>query len=818
MKFPISWVSEFVKLPEGLDSDSISQALVGVGFEVEGVQNLAKEINGPIKFGKVISIEEITEYKKPIRWVSVDVGEIRNVICGAQNFKVGDHVVVALPGALLPGPFPITARETYGRTSDGMICSARELGMGDDHTGILVMDEQDSPIGSDAIVALGLNEMIFDVAINPDRGYAMSIRGIARELATAFKVDFQDPASLVEVNDVKDLSGPIKVSINEGADRIHLRSVSEVNADAKPPLWMVRRLQMCGMRSISIAVDVTNYVMIELGQPLHAFDSDRIKGSITVRLANEIKTIKTLDEQDRELFPENLLIADDSGALAIAGTMGGFESEVTSKTKAITIEAAHFDPVLIAKNARSHKLSTEASRRFERGVDPLLTHIASMRAVNLLVKYTGAKYIGFNSVDNLKPAQKIEFDPQAPSKVIGGKYSNDVVSAALIAIGCEINENKKELWQVTRPSWRPDLNASIDLVEEVARLNGYENIPSILPTSPLSRGLTPAQRRRRRVVQLLANRGLTEVQSYPFVSAETISIMGFTGDRAKSYRLANPISEQEPFLRTHLVPGLIQTGLKNFSRGVRSLGIFEIGNIYRAINEPSNSPVIGVDAKPSAEEIAKLLAHVPKQPLCIGGFFAGAIERESWWGKGRNFDWSDATEAAVEVVRSCGWEPTIHASDFAPWHPGRCAELRVNGTMVGHSGELHPRVISALGLPERAGAFMVNLDAIPYPESVKAKTITTMVPTIQDVALIVKSEVVLADLTSALIQGAGELLEKIELFDRYQGAGVPEGQVSYAFTLTFRAADRTLTAEEVAGYRASAIESANKACGAVLRG
>ena len=262
MKFPISWVSEFAKLPKDLDSDSITQALVGAGFEVEGVKNLADEIKGPIKFGKVISIEEITEYKKPIRWVSVDVGEIHNVICGAQNFKVGDHVVVALPGALLPGPFPITARETYGRTSDGMICSARELGMGDDHTGILVMEEQDSPIGSDAIATLGLDEVIFDVAINPDRGYAMSIRGIARELATAFNLDFQDPASLVEVNDANSQSGPIKVSIIEGADRIHLRSVSEVNPNAKSPLWMVRRLQMCGMRSISIAVDVTNYVMI----------------------------------------------------------------------------------------------------------------------------------------------------------------------------------------------------------------------------------------------------------------------------------------------------------------------------------------------------------------------------------------------------------------------------------------------------------------------------------------------------------------------------------------------------------------------------
>ncbi|MSY68067.1 MAG: phenylalanine--tRNA ligase subunit beta, partial [Actinobacteria bacterium] len=363
MKFPISWISEFVKLPSEINVEIITQALVGAGFEVEGVQNLADEINGPIKFGKVISIEEITEYKKPIRWVSVDVGEIRNVICGAQNFKVGDHVVVALPGALLPGPFPITARETYGRTSDGMICSARELGMGDDHTGILVISAQDAPIGSDAIATLGLDEKIFDIAINPDRGYAMSIRGIAREIATALNLDYLDPTSLVEVNDSKELSGPIKVKIKEGADRIHLRSVSGVNPDAPSPLWMVRRLQMCGMRSISIAVDITNYVMIELGQPLHAFDSDRIKGAITVRMAKEIKSIKTLDEQERELFAENLLIADDSGALAIAGTMGGFESEVTSKTKAITIEAAHFDSVMIAKNARSQKLSTEASRR-----------------------------------------------------------------------------------------------------------------------------------------------------------------------------------------------------------------------------------------------------------------------------------------------------------------------------------------------------------------------------------------------------------------------------------------------------------------------
>lgn len=817
MKFPISWVSEYAKIPADVDVVAITHALVGAGFEVEGVQNLAEEIKGPIKFGKVISIEEVTEFKKPIRWVSVDVGEIRNVICGAQNFKVGDHVVVALPGALLPGPFPISARESYGRISDGMICSARELGMGDDHTGILVMEEKNAQVGVDAISVLGLNEIIFDVAINPDRGYAMSIRGIARELATAFKVEYQDPASVVQIDDEKLNNGPIKAAINEGADRIHLRSVENMDPKAPSPLWMVRRLQMCGMRSISIAVDITNYVMIELGQPLHAFDSDQIKGALTVRLAKEIKTIKTLDEQVRTLFPENLLIADDSGALAIAGTMGGFESEVNAKTKAITIEAAHFNPVLIAKNARSHKLSTEASRRFERGVDPQLTQIASMRAVDLLVELAGAKYIGYTSVDDRVALKDIDFDPQSPSKIIGGTYSNVTVKTSLSAIGCKIIENKEGHWKIQPPSWRPDLNTTIDLVEEVARLNGYENILSILPPSPISRGLTPAQRRRRRVVQILADRGLVEVQSYPFVSAETIALMGFTGDRAKSFRLANPISEQEPFLRTHLVPGLIQVGVKNLSRGVRSLGIFEIGNIYRAINEGSISPVLGVDKKPTNEEIEKLFAHVPKQPLCIGGFFAGAFERESWWGKGRDFDWSDATAVAVEVIRGCGWEPTIHSSDFAPWHPGRCAELRVNGAMVGHAGELHPRVISALALPARAGAFMVNLDAIPYPTAVKAKAITTMVPVIQDIALIVAVDVVLSELIDTLKSGAGSLLEKIELFDRYSGRGVSEGQLSYAFTLTFRASDRTLTSDEVAAYRGAAVAAATTKHGAILR-
>jgi len=401
MKLPLSWLSEFVVLPKNITVDKIVAAFVKVGFEVEGVENPAESIKGPLVVGKVLSIEELTGHKKPIRYVGLDCGEkkTRFVICGATNFAEGDYVVVALPGAVLPGNFAISARETYGKTSNGMICSARELGLGEDHNGIIVLQEKNLKVGAPALDVLGANDPIIDIAVNPDRGYAMSVRGAARELAMALGLSFKDISSkaLITSLERKKKRGkitPVQISDKTGADQIYLRSLSNVDPLRPTPQWMARRLSQAGMRPISIAVDITNYVMLELGQPLHAFDSAKISGTLRVARAGKFTELITLDKVKRKLAKDNLLITDDKKVLALAGTMGGLDSEVSEFTVGITLEAAHFDPMSIARNSRSHILSSEASRRFERGVDPLLAELASARAALLLIEYAGAIYNG----------------------------------------------------------------------------------------------------------------------------------------------------------------------------------------------------------------------------------------------------------------------------------------------------------------------------------------------------------------------------------------------------------------------------------------
>ena len=370
MRAPKSWISEYVELPANLTDQQIADGLVRVGFEVEEIIVQGADLTGPVVVGKVLAIEELKEHKKPIRYVELDCGEgqSRFVICGAQNFKVGDLIVASLPGAVLPGGFAISARETYGKTSNGMICSAKELGLGDDHSGIIVLSE--GAPGQDAFELLQINDSIFDIAVNPDRGYALSIRGIAREIASAFGLKFNDPASIKI--DFKESGTPVSAKISDGAQVMYLRTLEKFNPSSSTPMWMQRRIEKCGMRSISLAVDVTNYVMMELGQPLHAFDADQINGGLEIRKAGNSKKLTTLDGTERNLNPEDLVVADSKNVLALAGTMGGLDSEITEKTTRIAVEAVRFDAIEIAKNSRRHKLSSEASRRFERGVDPTL--------------------------------------------------------------------------------------------------------------------------------------------------------------------------------------------------------------------------------------------------------------------------------------------------------------------------------------------------------------------------------------------------------------------------------------------------------------
>jgi len=816
MRAPLSWIKEFVEIPTTVSADQISDALIRVGFEVEEIITQGSDLTGPLKFGKALSIEEITEFKKPIRYVGLDCGEgeTRFVICGATNFAVGDIVCVALPGAVLPGNFVIAARETYGKTSNGMICSGRELGISDDHAGIMTFSDGSVEIGGDAIATLEINDVIFDIAVNPDRGYALSIRGVAREVAAALNLNYVDPVdALRSLTFEKTGTGVTAKIVDEDAASVfYLRTLKDFDQSAQTPIWMRRRFEKMGMRSISLVVDITNYVMLELGQPLHAFDADKISGGLSIKRAGVSQKFTTLDGQERTLHPDDLMVWDDKKPLALAGTMGGLESEITDSTSRIAVEAVRFNPIAIAKNSRRHKLSSEASRRLERSVDPSLAEFASARFVQLLTQLSNAQHV--DTVIDGKPvyAPVVKVDPQYVSNLLGIDISPAEVAKHLRSVGCDVDEST---FQVDPPSWRSDLLQQADFVEEVARMVGYDKIPSILPPRPKHASLTPTQKRRRAIASMLASRGFAEVQTFPFTNQETIDQMGFLGERAATYRIANPMSEEFPLMRVHLVPGLIDVAQRNISRGAKDFAIFEMGSIFRSSQKltPAISPELG--KRPEQMVIDAISASVPPQAYHVAGLLVGKNEATDWQGPARSYSWQDAIAYAEDILQLCNLEWSIKRSDFAPWHPGRCAELIVDGKAVAHGGELHPRVIAAYGLPERSAAFAVGLSALPDTEIVRPFSVGTMPAALQDVALIVDAHIAAGDVEAALREGAGELLESSTLFDRYDKLG--DGKISLAFNLTFRAHDRTLTGAEVTAAREAAVAAATKATGAILR-
>ncbi|MER7815997.1 phenylalanine--tRNA ligase subunit beta [Streptomyces sp. NPDC096153] len=841
MRVPLSWLREYVDLPATETGRDVQAKLIAAGLEVETVEQIGAGLSGPLVVGRVLTIEELTEFKKPIRFCTVDVaqangtGEPQEIVCGARNFAVGDKVVVALPGAVLPGEFRIAERKTYGRMSRGMICSADELGMGDDGTHGIIVLPPEIEVGSDATELLELYDEVLDIAVTPDRGYALSMRGVARETATAYGLPLRDPA-LLDVPAPNSYGYQVRIADPIGCDRFTARTVVGLDPEARSPIWMQRRLQKAGMRPISLAVDITNYVMLELGQPLHAYDRNRLEGPIGVRRAEAGEKFTTLDGVKRVLDAQDLVITDSRGPIGLAGVMGGANTEIADSetdpetgevrgTTEVVVEAAHFDPVSIARTARRHKLSSEASRRFERGVDPQAAAAAAQRTVDLLVLLAGGTAeAGVTEIVAPSAPRTITMRADHPDRVAGVAYGRETVVRRLQEVGCDVYGQDELL--VTVPSWRPDLHEPNDLAEEVIRLEGYENLPSTLPTPPSGRGLTARQRLHRRVGRALAGAGYVEALNYPFVGEAVLDQFGLDADdpRRTVVTLVNPISDEEPALRTTLLPGLLSALRRNVGRGSHDLALFETGLVFRPTGEETVPGVLPVDRRPTDEEIAVLNAALPHQPRRVATVLAGAREQAGWWGEGRPANWADAIESARAVAREAGAELTVRADRHMPWHPGRCAALYavVDGeeTLVGHAGELHPRAVKALGLPERTCAMEMELDLLERAGegALQAPRISTFPVATQDVALVVASEVPAADVEKALQEGAGELLESIRLFDVFEGEQIGEGRKSLAYALRFRAPDRTLTVEEASAARDAAVALAGERTGAVLRG
>ncbi|WP_339128270.1 phenylalanine--tRNA ligase subunit beta [Streptomyces sp. f51] len=833
MRVPLSWLREYVDLPATETGRDVQAKLISAGLEVETVEQLGADLKGPLVVGQVLTIEELTEFKKPIRFCTVDVGtangtgEPQEIVCGARNFAVGDKVVVVLPGAVLPGDFAIAARKTYGKTSHGMICSGDELGMGDDGSGGIIVLPPEMEPGTDAIELLQLVDEVLDIAVTPDRGYALSMRGVAREAAIAYGLPLRDPA-LLDVPAPNAFGHPVRISDPMGCDRFTARTVTGLDPDAQSPIWLRRRLQKAGMRPVSLAVDITNYVMLELGQPLHAYDRSRVEGTIGVRRAEQGEKLTTLDGVKRTLDAGDLVITDDRGPIGLAGVMGGAHTEIDDTegtTTEVVIEAAHFDPISIARTARRHKLSSEASKRFERGADPAATSAAAQRTVDLLVLLAGGTAdAGVTEVIAPSAPHTITIPANHPDKVAGVDYGRETVVRRLQQVGCDVYGQDELI--VTVPSWRPDLTDPNDLAEEVIRLEGYENLPSTLPKPPAGLGLTDRQRLHRRVGRALAGAGYVEAPNYPFIGEHVFDQFGLADDDPKRrvVKLVNPLSDEEPALRTTLLPGLLQALRRNDGRGSHDLALFETGLVFHPQEELRVAGRLPVDRRPTDEEIATLAAALPVQPRHAAVVLAGAREQAGWWGKGRPADWADAIEAARILAREAGTELLVRSGQYGPWHPGRCAELAVvvDGTeqVIGYAGELHPGVLKTLGLPARTCAMELDLDALELASSghPKGPRISTFPVATQDVALVVDKGVPHTDVEAALHEGAGELLESIRLFDEYESEQLGADKKSLAYALRFRAADRTLTVDEASAARDAAVALAAERTGAVLRG
>ena len=833
-----NWLSDLLRNAgnEGwsVTAEELDAGFVRVGFETEGYAPLP-ETTGPLVVGRVREIEELEGFKKPIRYCQVDVGdangtgELQGIICGARNFALDDLVVVSLPGAVLPGNFEISARKTYGKISNGMMASEAELGLTAKSDGIIVLEEGAGEPGQDAREVLGGPDTVFDVNITPDRGYALSARGLGREVAAAFGLKYTDVAEQpsiagIDTSGVPAPSGDlIEITVEEStkAQRFGLRKVEGIDPAAQAPFWMKRILMLSGIRSVNAATDVTNFVMLLLGQPMHAFDADRISGSLRVHNAEGGEEFETLDHTVRTLSPQDVVISDDNGIQSLAAIMGGTTSEITEQTSNVYFEAATWDALTVARSARHHKLSSEASRRFERGVDPALVEVALDVACALLVDIAGGIIVDKRTiVGQSTPRETIELDVTSPGELIGVDYPRETVVRRLEQIGCRVEDVDAETGERLRvqpPTWRTDLTVPVELIEEIVRLEGLDEIPLVLPAPRGGRGLSPAQRRRRAVTHALAYSGYVEVIPTPFIANTTFDTWGLdaSDERRNTVAVQNPLDKDYAILGTTVLPSMLEAVGRNVARGRRDLSLFSVAQV--SFKRAETSPLPSVAERPSEETLRELIDSLPKQDLHAATVATGNWEFAGPWGTGRPYTWADAVESARVVAQAAGVDLEVESAAELPWHPGRCAALKVVGEVVGYAGELHPEILEALELPARTCAMEIDLSALPFNSSLPAPVLSSFPALNQDIALVVDEEVPAEVVRQVVAEGAGELLESVSLFDVYRSEQLGENKKSLAFGLVFRAADRTLTEEEASEARLNAARLAEERLGAQMR-
>ena len=809
MRAPLSWIRDFTPLDAPVDD--VVSALNQLGLEVEGVEQPGAEITGVVS-ARVLNVEPHPNADK-LALVDVTTGASETrVVCGAPNVVPGMTVPYAPAGATLPGGFTLERRKIRGQVSDGMLCSAKELGLGEDHSGILDLDPATAP-GTDVREVLGLDDVIFDLAITPNRPDAMCIVGVARELAAHFSLDFTvpEPVALADASVADDITVEVEDVVR--CPR-YLGRVARVTLGPSPA-WMAQRLVKAGMRPISNVVDVTNYVLLERNQPLHAFDLARLRGrGIVVRLADDGETMTTLDGVERALTHEDLLICDaERRPQAIAGIMGGSTSEVSDATTEILLESAYFERMGIARTSKRLKLRSESSARFERGIDPDAVARNAERAMELLVDVAGAQVAP--DARDVYPAPveraRVRLRASRVNAVLGTALDAEDVWDSLAPLGIELEaaadadddtSGPEPAMVALVPTFRPDLEREIDLVEEVARRVGFDRIGRTLPDTHGQVGmLTARQQERRLVADALVGAGLSEAITLSLVAPSDLERAGAPLDRV--VRATNPLRAEESVLRTAVLPGLLRAVAGNRAQGLADVALFEMGRVFLTPLGP-----------PTADD------PLPDEPEHVALALAGIVVRRPVEDD-RPVDVYDAVDAVTAVIDALGIDDmTLEPADLAGHRAGRAARVVVDGHQAGTVGEVAPEVLAALGLDAPVVTAELVLDTLldaarrdrtfRAPSRYPASTV--------DLAFVFDERVAAADVVRTVRAAVGDVLEDVRAFDVFRSDALGAGKRSLAFALRFRAPDRTLTDADVGAFRQRAIDAVTTAHGGELRG
>ncbi|NOX09949.1 MAG: phenylalanine--tRNA ligase subunit beta [Gammaproteobacteria bacterium] len=771
MKFSESWLREWVN--PSIATDELLERLTMAGLEVDGVEPAAAEFSG-VLIGEVKTLEAHPDADK-LRVCTVDVGvdEPLQIVCGAPNVRVGMKAPVATVGGRLPGGIKIKKAKLRGMPSHGMMCSVRELGIADEDAGLMDLPA-DAPVGMDIREYLQLDDQVIEVDLTPNRGDCLGIAGVAREVATLCEIEVNVP-SIDEVNVTLNDELKVSVSVPEACPRYLGRVIKGIDVSAPTPIWMQERLRRAGLRSIDVVVDITNYVLLEWGQPMHAFDLAKLDGGLDVRYASEGETLGLLDGKDINLTSDTLVIADQKAVRAIAGIMGGASSGVSLQTRDLFLECAFFSPLTIAGKARSYGMQTDSSHRFERGVDPQLQALAMQRATGLLLDLAGGEAGSVTEICSQQdlPQQKaILLRRQRIMRVLGIEPGDAEVESILQRLGMVL-QGVDDGWEVTAPSFRFDIAIEADLIEEIARVYGYNQLPSRRPVASMNmRAVSEQQVSVDQLRDLMVHRGYQEAISYSFVDPE-MQVRLHPGQEAVS--LANPISSEMSVMRVSLWSGLLKALEYNVNRQQSRVRLFEYGMRF----------------VPQGDDI--------KQDNIMSGVLYGARDPEQWSASAAKFDFYDVkndVEALLDLA-SCHGRLVFQAANHPALHPGQTADILLDGNRVGCLGRIHPGVAKDLGVPEQVYLFELERAAIQQGNLAHYKTVSKFPAIRRDLAIIVDEAVSAQQIMTEIRSCQPDYLQDMILFDIYQGKGIEIGLKSVALGLILQDYSRTLTDEDV---------------------